>query len=108
MLHCNKAPISWTRNPSRRITVQKTSLTIAAVVAIAIAGGTTSFAAQLPTYEVKGLPISPVQAGLLGGADIRQSQVAPSAASPHQLSVLTPRTKVKTATTAPLTVGAGH
>ena len=89
--------------------MQKTSLTIAVVVAIAIAGGTTSFAAQLPTYEVKGLPISPVQAGLFGAADIReQSQAAPSAASPHQLSVLTPRTKVKTATTAPLTIGTGH
>jgi hypothetical protein len=89
--------------------VKKTTLTIAAVVAIAIAGGTTSFAAELPTYEVKGLPISPVQAELLGGADIReQSQVAPSAASPHQLSVLKPRTKLKTATTAPITVGAGR
>ncbi len=88
--------------------MKKTSLTLAAVIAMAIAGGTTSFAAELPTYEVQGLPISPVQASVLGGADAReQAQVAPTAASPHQLSVLSPR-KVKTATVAPVTVGRGR
>jgi hypothetical protein len=79
--------------------VKKTSLTIAAILAISIVGGTASFAAELPTYEVKGLPISPVQVGLLGAANVQeQPQVAPSAASPHQLSVLTPRPKVRAAT----------
>ncbi|MGY3614940.1 hypothetical protein [Bradyrhizobium sp. USDA 10063] len=79
--------------------MKKTSLTIAAVVAVSIAGGTASFAAELPTYAVKGLPISPVQVGLLGAANVQeQPQVAPSAASPHQLSVLTPRPKVRAAT----------
>ena len=85
--------------------MKKTSLTTAAVVAISLAGGATSFAAQLPTYEVQGLPISPAQVAVLGGADVReQTQVAPAVATPHQLSVLTPR-KVKTATAAPVTVG---
>ncbi|MFH0302598.1 hypothetical protein AAFX91_36615 [Bradyrhizobium sp. 31Argb] len=88
--------------------MKKTSLTIAAMVAITIAGGTTSFAAELPTYEVQGLPISPVQVGLLGAANVQeQTQVAPSAASPHELSVLTPRPKVRAATVGTTGTGTG-
>ena len=85
--------------------MKKISLTIAALVVASIAGAATSFAAELPTYEAKGLPISPVQASLLGVANAEQSQVAPSAASPLQISVLTPRRKVNTATAAPITTG---
>lgn len=88
--------------------MKKTSLAIAAVIAASIAGGATSFAAELPTYEAKGLPISPVQASVTGAADVsEQVQVAPSAVSPHQLAVLTPR-KLKTATAAQATVGRGR
>ncbi|TAI60177.1 hypothetical protein [Bradyrhizobium sp. Leo170] len=88
--------------------MKKTSLTIAAMVAITIAGGTTSFAAELPTYEVQGLPISPVQVGLLGAANVQeQTQVAPSAASPHELSVLTLRPKVRAATVGTTGTGTG-
>jgi hypothetical protein len=94
----NSRPISGVTNPPRRIAVKKTFLSIAAVVAISIASGTT-FAAELPTYEVKGLPISPVQVGLLGAANVQeQSQVSLSAVSPHQLSILPPRPKVRAAT----------
>lgn len=85
--------------------MKNTSLTIAAVIAASIAGATTSFAAELPSYEAKGLPISPVQASLLGAANAEQAQVAPSAASPLQISVLTPRHKMNTATAAPITTG---
>jgi hypothetical protein len=85
--------------------VKKTSLSLAAAVVLAVAGATTSFAAELPTYEAKGLPISPVQASLLGVPNAEQSQVVPSAASPHQVSVLTPRRKLNTATAAPVTTG---
>jgi hypothetical protein len=49
-----------------------------------------------------------VQASLLGAANGEQSQAAPATVSPLQASVLTPRTKVKTATAAPITVGTGH
>ncbi|MCA6107290.1 hypothetical protein [Bradyrhizobium cenepequi] len=81
--------------------MKKTSLTIAAVLAISMAGGTAGFAAELPTYEVKGLPISPVQVGLLGAANVQeQAPAATSAVSPHQLSVLTPRSKVRAAAAA--------
>jgi hypothetical protein len=88
--------------------VKKTSLTTAAMVAVSLAAGTTSFAAQLPTYEVQGLPISPAQSIVLGGVNFRQVQVAPLALSPHQVSVLTPRRKLNTATDAAITTGAGH
>jgi len=85
--------------------VKKTSLSLAAVLVALIAGATASFAAELPTYEAKGLPISPVQASLLGAANVEQAEVAPAAASPHQVSVLTSRRKVNTATAAPVTTG---
>src|ERR1700761_5449609 len=76
---CNAArkPISPARNKSRRIAVKKTSLSLAAA--------TSSFAAELPTYEAPGLPISPVQASVVGAAGVEQTQVAPSAVSPLQI-----------------------
>jgi hypothetical protein len=78
--------------------VQKTYLTIAAVV-ISIAGATAGVAAELPTYETKGLPISAVQLRVLGAADVRQQSPAlTSTVTAHQLSVLTPR-KTRTAET---------
>jgi hypothetical protein len=109
LLQCNKVHTATqhklyilVHNPSRRIAVKKISLSIAAVVAISIAAGANSFAAELPTYQVKGLPISPVQVGVLGAANVQeQSPVAASAVSPHQLGVLTPRPKVKAATVLP-------
>jgi hypothetical protein len=83
----------------RRIEVKKSYLSIAAA-ALSMVGATAGFAAELPTYETKGLPISPAQIGVLGAADVReQSPVLTATASPHQLSVLTPRT-TRTAETA--------
>jgi hypothetical protein len=95
---------------TRRIIVKKTYLSIAAAV-ISIAAGTAGFAAELPTYETKGFPISAVQVQVLGAANVQeQSPVPTSAASPHQLSVLTPRTKTKmtTATVAPTRTETGR
>jgi len=72
--------------------VKKTYLSIAAAAVISIAGGTAGFAAELPSYE----------AAVLGAANVREQSPAPSStASPHQLRVLTPRTKITTATAAP-------
>jgi hypothetical protein len=76
----------------------KTSLLIAAAAVVLIAGGTAGFASELPTYQVTGFPISAVQASLLGPDRVReQAPVATTAVSPHQLSVVTPRTKLSTA-----------
>jgi hypothetical protein len=82
----------WVRIVPRRIEVKKSYLSIAAA-ALSIAGATAGFAAELPTYETKGLPISAAQVGVLGAADVQeQSPVLTSTATAHQLSVLTPRT----------------
>jgi len=81
--------------------VKKTPLLIAAAAVISIAGGTAGFAAELPTYESAGFPISAVQVQVLGAANVQeQSPVPTSTASPHQLRVLTPRTKMTSATAA--------
>lgn len=64
------------------------------IIAISIAASTAVFAAELPTYEVNGLPISPVQAQLLGATNVREQSAASTVmVSPHQQSVLTPRPK---------------
>jgi hypothetical protein len=72
--------------------MKKMSLLIAAVAAISMAGATVGSAAELPTYEAAGLPISPVQVDVLGAAQVQEQSQA-NALSPHQLRVLTPRPK---------------
>jgi hypothetical protein len=82
--------------------VKKTYLSIAAAAVISMAAGTAGFAAELPTYETTGLPISAVQLRVLGVAHVQQqSPVSTSTITPVQLSVLTPRRKTTTATVAP-------
>jgi hypothetical protein len=79
--------------------VKKTIQSIAAVAAFSMAGAAAGFAAELPSYEAKGLPISPVQIRVLGAADVReQSPALTSTLTAHQVSVLTPR-KTRTAET---------
>jgi len=81
--------------------VKKTYLSIAAA-ALSMAGATAGFAAELPSYETKGLPISAAQVSVLGAADVReQSPALTSTATAHQLSVLAPRTTRTAATAAP-------
>ena len=84
----------------------RTSFIVAAVAAISIAGSTAGFAAELPSSEARGFPISRVQAGLLGAADIREQ--SPTTASPHQLSVLAPHKKLTTAKATPSGADAGR
>jgi len=82
--------------------VQKTYLSIAAAAALSIVGTSAGFAAELPSYETKGLPISAVQVRVLGAADVReQSPALTSTATAHQLRVLTPRTTRTAETAAP-------
>ena len=82
--------------------MKKITLSIAAATAILIAVGPAALAAELPTYEAAGLPISAVQVQALGATNVReQSPVATSTATAHQLSVLTPRTKLTAVTVAP-------
>ena len=85
--------------------MKNAALSIAAATAFVIAGSTAGIAAELPTFETRGLPISAMQVQVLGAADVReQSTIASSTATAHQVSVLTRRTKL-TAATAPRTTG---
>jgi hypothetical protein len=102
--YCNAAMavLAAYSNLPRRTLVNKISMSIAAVAALSVSAASVAFAAELPSYETSGLPISAVQVRVLGAADVReQSPVATSTVTPVQLSVLTPRKKLKTATVTP-------
>jgi hypothetical protein len=84
------------------IVVKQTSLSIAVAAVMLVASGAAGFAAERPSYQTTGLPISAVQLAVLGVADVQQqAPVSTSTLTPLQLSVLTPRTKTRTATVAP-------
>jgi hypothetical protein len=61
---------------------------------------------KLPFYELMGFPISQHQFSLLGSANIKEQSPSPSLtmagmpASPHQVAVLTPRSKTTEQATA--------
>ena len=69
-------------------------------------GATAAAAAELPTYEVMGFPITQHQLVTIGSAHVQERSPTPPLmlagmpASPHQIAVLTPRSKV--------TVASGH
>jgi hypothetical protein len=71
-----------------------------ATAATLVLGGVGATAAELPTYEVMGLPITPHQLVALGPANAQQGlpaftlTKAGMPASPHQIAVLTPRQRV--------------
>ncbi|MDA9515687.1 hypothetical protein XI04_21895 [Bradyrhizobium sp. CCBAU 11430] len=82
--------------------MNKKTLSIAAAI-LTIAGSTAAFAAELPTYETNGFPVTPLQVRVLGAGHVEQQTAASTTlASVHQAKVLSPR-KVKTAT-----VGVAH
>jgi hypothetical protein len=80
-------------------------------------------AAELPTFELMGFPITPHQVAVLGSAHVQEQ--SPNAtltlggmpASPHQIAVLTPRpratrtaaaTQTKTGSSVRATLRTGH
>jgi len=71
-----------------------------ATAAMIVATG--AVAAELPTYEVSGFPISPVQASVLGAAHVQEQPVAAGgkAISPHQSGALTRHARRTTAVVA--------
>ncbi len=76
--------------------LRRTSITTATFLLL---GMTAASAAELPQYEVTGLPISPHQIAVLGSGGITERSPAPTLtlngmpASPHQIAVLQPRAK---------------
>jgi hypothetical protein len=65
-----------------------------------------TIAAALPSYEVKGFPVTPHQISVVGSAHVEEQSPSPSLvmagmpASPHQIAVLTPRPGATAETTA--------
>lgn len=75
--------------------------------AIAIAlNMTKATAADLPSFELAGFPITAHQVALLGGTNVEEQAPTPSLmlngmpASPHQIAVLTPRSDATARTAA--------
>jgi hypothetical protein len=90
---------------SWRIDVKKISLSFAAAAVLAMTAMTGAVAAELPSYEKAGLPVSAVQLQVVGAEGVSEAPPAALSATPVQLSVLTPRHKIKTAEGANETVG---
>jgi hypothetical protein len=77
--------------------VKKISLSIAAAALLAIPAATGAVAAELPTYEKAGMPVSAMQVQVLGAENVQEASPVAASATPFQLSVLTPRNRITTA-----------
>ena len=85
--------------------MKKISLSVAAVAMFAITAAGGAVAAELPSYEKAGMPVSAVQLQVMGAENVQQASPATTSATPVQLSVLTPRNKITTAQGRGETVG---
>jgi hypothetical protein len=89
------------------------SLFLIAAAAALMTGAVGATAAELPTYQAGGFPITPHQIAIMGAADVEQQSATPTLtlgdmpASPVQVAVLTPRTMQvgQQAAAQPITVG---
>jgi hypothetical protein len=69
-------------------------------IAAAAIHGAVARAAELPTFEIAGLPITPHQVTVLGAANVSEQSAVPTLtvqgmpASPSQIAILTPRLRV--------------
>lgn len=70
-------------------------LFLSAAVTLLMLKGAAVAAAELPTYELMGFPISPHQFSVMGSANVQEAAPTPTLtldgmpASPHQIAVLT-------------------
>jgi hypothetical protein len=77
--------------------MKKLLVMAATVVLVPIAAAAS--AAELPSYELAGFPVSPHQWSVVGSANINEQSPSTSLtmagmpASPHQVAVLTPRSR---------------
>jgi len=78
----------------RQETTMRNKLAIAAAALMMLNGNV--LAAQLPTYEISGFPVTPHQASVIGSPSVQEKVPNPDLtangmpASPHQIQVLTP------------------
>jgi hypothetical protein len=74
----------------------KKALLMAAIVAATVIGSSAG-AAELPTFELRGFPLTRHQVAVMGGQDVQEQSVTPTMtlggmpASPVQTAVLSPR-----------------
>ena len=85
--------------------MKKISLSIATAAVLAVTAVTGAVAAELPTYEKAGLPVSAVQLQVLGAENVQEATPVATSITPVQLSVLTRRKKITTAQGRTETVG---
>ena len=75
-------------------TAMRNRLALAALALMMLNGGV--LAAQRPTYEISGFPVTPHQASVIGSGSVQEKVPSPDLtangmpASPHQIQVLTP------------------
>jgi hypothetical protein len=93
--------------------IAMTKMLLMAAIAAATMVGSGAGAGELPTFELKGFPITRHQVAVMGAQDVQEQSVTPTLtfggmpASPHQIAVLTPRRSMtaKAAAVKPATVG---
>jgi hypothetical protein len=85
--------------------VKTISLSIATAAMLALTAVSGTVAAELPSYEKAGLPVSAVQLQVIGAENVEQAAPVTTSATPVQLSVLAPRGNIKTAQGSTATVG---
>ena len=77
-----------------------TRLSILSATTAFLLGGAVATAAELPTFEVMGFPITQHQVAVVGSAHVQERSptatltLAGMPASPHQIAALTPRQRV--------------
>ena len=78
-------------------TVLATTVLASTVLAFAVLESATAGAAELPTFGVSSCPATPLQVSVMGSAGVQEQAATPvlthngMPASPHQLTLLTPR-----------------
>ncbi|KWV55564.1 hypothetical protein AS156_05810 [Bradyrhizobium macuxiense] len=85
--------------------MKKISLSAALAATLAMTAVSAAVAAELPTYQKAGLPISTVQAQVLGAAGVEEQPRVANSLTPHQVAVLTQRHQTKAAAAGSETVG---
>jgi hypothetical protein len=81
-----------------------------ATIAVVVLGAAGAKAEELPTYELRGFPITQHQFSVVGSANIHEQSPTPTLtlggmpASPHQVAVLT-RPRITEATAVRRTIG---
>ncbi|MBR1227417.1 MULTISPECIES: hypothetical protein [unclassified Bradyrhizobium] len=85
--------------------MKKITLSVAAAAMFAITAAGGAVAAELPSYERSGLPVSAVQLQVLGVEGVQEASPVATSVTAVQLSVLTPRSKITTAQGRTETVG---